>query len=319
MNKIPAIVVVGPTASGKTDLAVGLAGEFNGEIISADSMQIYKEMDIATAKPTPAQRGGIPHHLMDFAEPSQQYSAADFRRDALAAARDVNARGKTVVVAGGTGLYVDALVGNLEFEDQPDNTAVRETLSRRRDAEGIGPLYRELCEADPDYAAQIDPRNEKRVLRALEIYLLTGEKPSVRRRRAVGGESAFLPVFIGLTYRDRAALYERIERRVDNMLACGLLEEAARFGALQNEGTAAQAIGYKELAPYFRGETDLAAAREALIRATRRYAKRQLTWFRRNERIRWIERDGKTDAQILAEAVGIVRDSGILKGRDTLE
>ena len=316
MKKTPAIVVVGPTASGKTALAVGLAEIFDGEIISADSMQIYRGMDIATAAPTPEERRGIRHHLIGFLDPAVRYSVADFRQDAMRAVREIDARGKTVIVAGGTGLYVDALIGNLDFEDEPDNAVVRQTLAVRRNEEGIGALYEELRAADPALAAEIDPRNEKRVLRALEIYLLTGERPSDRRRRAAEKESEFEPVYIGLRYRDRAALYDRIALRVDRMLEAGLLEEARVRLAAPDAETAAQAIGYKELAPFLRGEKDLAAAREDLIRATRRYAKRQLTWFGRNDAIRWIERDGKTEDEILAEAVTIVRESGILKGRE---
>ncbi len=313
MNKTPSIVIVGPTASGKTELAVALARVFNGEIISADSMQIYRGMDIATAKPTAQERGGIPHHLIDVLPPDAAYSVAAFVADARAAARDIVSRGKTVIVAGGTGLYVDSLIRNTVFEDEGKDGSVRARLNARLLEEGSDALYRELLQADPEYAEQIDPRNTVRLIRALEILQRTGEKPSDRRRRAVIHESDFRPVWIGLDFRDRSLLYGRIEKRVDAMLEAGLLDETQRFIAASPGPTAVQAIGYKELIPCLGGEITLAAARENLIQATRRYAKRQLTWFRRNPDIHWIFRDGADPDFVAAEGERIVRESGVLE------
>lgn len=306
MEKLPVVVVAGPTASGKTALSVALAQRYNGEIISADSMQIYRGMDIATAKPTLEERKGIPHHLMDFLPVTESYSVASFVSDAKAAAAEIHGRGKNVILCGGTGLYIDALIGNMQFEDEPDNTGVRETLRRRLNEEGIDALYKELQSVDPADAERICPQNEVRVLRALEIWYLTGELPSERRKRAVSRPSDFLPVWIGLGFENRENLYRRIEARVDAMLEAGLLDETRRWLSAQSGQTAAQAIGYKELAPYLRGEASLAEARERLVRATRHYAKRQLTWFRRNPAIHWLYRDTLTDGALLQAAAEII-------------
>ena len=316
MEKIPAAVVVGPTASGKTALSVLLAQALNGEIISADSMQIYRGMDIATAKPTAEERRGVPHHLLDFLPPDRPYSVAEFVKDARAAAKDIVSRGRRVIVAGGTGLYVDSLIGHMAFEEEPGDGGTRAVLRERLRAEGAEALYKELASADPEYAATVDPRNTVRVLRALEILARTGEKPSVRRRRAAEQPSDFNAVFIGLTFADRSLLYRRIERRVDEMLERGLVEEARRYFADGAGPTSAQAIGYKELEPYLSGTLTLAEARENLIRATRRYAKRQLTWFRRNQQIRWIVRDGRTEEEIFSQAAATIRESGVFQKED---
>ncbi|MBQ7689261.1 MAG: tRNA (adenosine(37)-N6)-dimethylallyltransferase MiaA [Clostridia bacterium] len=304
-NKIPVIAVVGPTASGKTALGVHLAKYYDGEVISADSMQIYTGMDIATAKPSPEEMQGVRHHLMGFLPVTARYSVAQFTVDANRCARDIVRRNKKVLLVGGTGLYVDALLQNVTFEEEPENTEMRAFLFRRRETEGIEALYKELSAIDPAYAVTLDPHNEKRVLRALEIYYLSGQTPTVRRARAVGHESDFLPVYIGLRFRDRELLYDRIARRSDRMLADGLLEEARSYYGLDGVNTASQAIGYKEFAPFFAGEISFEEARENLIRATRRYAKRQLTWFGRNPDVHWIDCDEKNEADIFACAVKI--------------
>ena len=310
MNKLPVIAVVGATASGKTALAVTLAKYCGGEVISADSMQIYRGMDIATAKPTEEEKDGVPHHLMDFLPVTESYSVARYVAAANAAADAIASGGRVPVIAGGTGLYVDSLLDNVLFEDEPDNAAVREALKQRREAEGIEALFAELERVDPQTASLLHVNNENRVLRALEVYYLTGETISERRRRSRLQESRFDPVWIGLDYRDRQLLYDRIDRRVDDMMARGLLKEAENYYRLPQAATASQAIGYKELKPYFDGEIPLEEAVENLKRATRRYAKRQLTWFRKNERIHWIFRDGKSDADINAEALALTVASG---------
>ena len=315
MEKIPVIVVVGATASGKTALAVRLAREYNGEVISADSMQIYEGMDIATAKPTEEEKDGVPHHLMGFLPVTERYSVARYVEDANAAVDEVIAQGRVPVVAGGTGLYIDSLIDNICFEDEPDNTAVRAALKVRRETEGIGALYAELERVDPAAAAALHIRNETRVLRALEVYYLTGETLSERQRRSRQRESRFDPVFIGLDYKDRSLLYGRIDRRVDDMMARGLLDEARAYYRLSRADTASQAIGYKELKGYFDGEASLEEAVDSLKRATRRYAKRQLTWFRKNERIHWIFRDSKTEDEVFHEAAGVIGPTGLFEER----
>ena len=310
MERIPVIVVVGATASGKTALAVRLAKAYNGEVISADSMQIYRGMAIATAKPDEQEKDGVPHRLMDFLPVTQAFSVARYVEDANRAVDEIVAGGHVPVVAGGTGLYIDSLIDNIIFEDEPDNTAVRAALKARREAEGIEALYAELERVDPVTAAVLDIRNENRVLRALEVYYLTGETLSERRRRSRLRETRFDPVFIGLDYKDRSLLYDRIDRRVDDMMARGLLQEAEEYYKLPQAATASQAIGYKELKGYFDGAVTLEEAVDSLKRATRRYAKRQLTWFRKNERIHWIFRDGKTKDEVFRAAVSVTEASG---------
>ena len=310
MNKLPVIAVVGATASGKTALAVRLAKYYGGEVISADSMQLYQGMDIATAKPTEEEKAGVLHHLMDFLPVTESYSVARYVAAANAAADEIVSRGHIPVIAGGTGLYVDSLLDNVLFEDEPDNAAVREALKQRRETEGVEALFAELERVDPETASQLHIHNENRVLRALEVYYLTGETISERRRRSRLWETRFDPVWIGLDYRDRQLLYDRIDRRVDDMMARGLLKEAESYYRLPRAATASQAIGYKELKPFFDGVIPQEEAVENLKRATRRYAKRQLTWFRKNERIHWIFRDGKTEDEILAEALAVTEASG---------
>lgn len=313
MQKIPVLAVVGPTASGKTALAVALAKRYGAEIISADSMQIYRGMDIATAKPGPEERQGVPHHLMDFLDPGEAYSAAAFCADAEKAILDIVSRGRRAIVCGGTGLYVDSLLSGLRFFDEPDAVSLRRALLQRKEAEGVGALYEELTRVDPVYAAGVDPRNEKRVVRALEIWYATGEKPSVVRARAAAEESPYKSLYIGLFYKDRQKLYDRINLRVDRMLQNGLVEEARRFYASDASATAVQAIGYKELLPYLRGEIPLETAVESLKQATRRYAKRQITWFGRNEAVQRIYKDDLSDLDLLAAACGAVERSGIFQ------
>lgn len=288
MEKIPVIVIVGPTASGKTALAVKLAKYFDGEVISADSMQIYKGMNIATAKPTKDEQDGVVHHLIDFLDIDEKYSVARFVEDAKKIAQDIYSGGKIPVIAGGTGLYVDSLIDNIVFEDEPDNAEIRNELVERRNNEGIEKLFEELRQIDPETAESLHLNNEGRIIRALEIYYLTGQTKSERLVLSRSKPSQFLPVYIGLDYKDREKLYSRIDLRVDIMMQNGLLEEAKEYFAVEKTLTSAQAIGYKELSGYFKNEISLDEALDNLKRATRRYAKRQLTWFRKNPRINWI-------------------------------
>jgi tRNA dimethylallyltransferase len=307
--------VVGPTASGKTALAVSLAEYYGAEVVSADSMQIYRGMDIATAKPSAEEMRGVPHHLLDFVDPAESYSVAAFCADAAKAVNGIVSRGRRVILAGGTGLYVDAFLSGLSFREETESGALRTALLARREAEGIEALYEELKALDPQTAAAIHIHNEKRVLRALELYYATGETPAAVRASAKEGISPYRSETIGLFFEDRALLYDRINARVERMLAAGLAEEARRFYAANPAGTAAQAIGYKELKPWLDGEITLETAAENLKRATRRYAKRQLTWFGRNEKIHRIYRDGLSDAEVFEAARRIADETNLFHGR----
>lgn len=287
MNKIPVIAVVGPTASGKSDLAVEICLKFNGEAVSADSMQIYKGMDIATAKPSEAEKKGIPHYIMDFLPDTESFSVAEYQRMAGEAIADIHSRGKLPVVVGGTGLYLDTLLNNIQLTDDSNIAEIREKLKVRAENEGIEALLAELNEIDPEYARKMHPNNVKRILRALELWYSSGitMTEQIKNSRA---ESPYDVLWLGLDAQDRQYLYDRINRRVDIMLSMGLEAEAREYLAKENTATSSQAIGCKELKPYFDGEISFEAAVENLKQSTRRYAKRQLTWFRRNERINWL-------------------------------
>lgn len=293
MNQpIQVISVVGPTASGKTRLAVELAKHFNGEIISADSMQIYQGMAIATAKPTPAEMQGIPHHLMDFLPPDQTYSVALFVRDAARCIEEITARGRLPIIAGGTGLYVDSLLNHIRFSEEQRDEAYSAQLREEYRQNGVEPLLNRLWETDPASAERLSAeKNPKRIIRALEFYHTTGTTITEQLAQSRQTPSPYRAVKIGLNYRDRQKLYDRINRRVDVMLEQGLQEEARRVLASPLSHTSVMAIGYKELAPYFREEATLEECIEKLKRETRRYAKRQLTWFRRDKEIHWLYAD----------------------------
>lgn len=287
MNRIPVVAVIGPTASGKSDLAVEICRRFGGEVVSADSMQIYKGMDIATAKPTDDEKKNIPHHMMDFLDNTEDYSVALYQQAAGECISDIYSRGKLPVVCGGTGLYVDTLLNNVKLSEDSYDSELRSSLLKRAELEGADKLLEEVGEFDPEYAEKLHPNNVKRIVRALEVYKSTGttmtEQIELSKR-----QSPYDACFIGLDAEDRQFLYDRIDRRVDIMLERGLENEARDYLSSMNGSTSAQAIGYKELQTYFDGEISLDEAVENLKRATRRYAKRQLTWFRRNERINWL-------------------------------
>lgn len=292
LSKPRVVAVGGPTASGKTALSVALARAFDGEIINADSMQIYKNLDVGTAKPSAEERQGIPHYLLDFLSPETPYSVADFTAAADPLIRDITARGRLPLVVGGTGLYITSLLSGMAFAPEKTDPAIRARLQARADTESGAALYAELQRIDPDYAAQVHPNNLPRVIRALELFEATGRRMSDQRREARPAEAPYHALCLCLTCRDRAVLYSRIDRRVDEMVENGVLDEARQvYDHRDAYRTAAQAIGYKEFFPYFEGTANLTECTERLKQATRNYAKRQLTWFRRQNDAVWLYLD----------------------------
>lgn len=306
MEKIKVIAVVGPTASGKTSLAVHIAKAVGGEVVSADSMQIYKGMDIATAKPTAEEQEGVKHHLIDFVDPCESYSVAQYTEDAKNCIADIVSRGKVPIVAGGTGLYIDSLLDGIDFGFVPDNTEMREKLKKRLDDEGAAKLLSELRSIDPETAEKLHENNTGRIIRALEVYYLTGETISQQKIKSRQNGSIYDTLFIYIDFSDRQKLYDRIDRRVDIMLRSGLLDEAKKYISLGEETTAKQAIGYKELKPYFEGKCSLCEAADNLKKETRHYAKRQITWFKRREGMLRISPD--TDENFRDCAVNAAKD-----------
>ncbi len=276
----PLLVVAGPTASGKTALAVELCRRFNGEVVSADSMQVYKELRIGTARPDEGEQGGIPHHLMGFLPLSASYSVAKYAEDARRVIADIRSRGKLPVLCGGTGLYIQAVTENLTYEEQPEDRTLRDTLRRRAEEEGTAALLSELAAVDPKTAARLHPNDVGRIVRAMEIYLTTGHTVTEQNEQSRREPSPYRVCGLLLDFRDRSVLYDRIDRRADRMLAQGLLEEVKRLRACPEADTVRQAIGYKELYAYLDGTCTLEQAADNMRRATRRYAKRQLSWFR---------------------------------------
>lgn len=311
MTNQPLIVICGPTASGKTALSIALAKTIGCEVVSADSMQIYKGMTIATAKPTPEEMDGVPHHLIDFLEPSNGFSVADYVSLAHKAIEDIGNRGMIPLVCGGTGLYINSLVDNITFDESCSSTTLRDELLELAKEKGNGYLLEMLRKFDPESAERFHENNLTRIIRAIEVYKTTGKTISQFNRESKDKGSPYDAVMIGINYRDRQKLYDRINLRVDMMLENGLLDEAKEVlsGDLK---TSYQAIGYKELAPYFKGEASLEDCIDKLKMESRRYAKRQLTWFRRDERINWIYADECSSfEEIVAKALEIVLSSGI--------
>lgn len=302
------ICVAGPTASGKTELAVRLAQALDGEVISCDSMQIYRYMDIGTAKPTREEMAGIPHHMLDVAHPAEPFSVGRYTEMADGILQDILSRGKTAIVAGGTGLYMDALIRGNSFAPCP-STGVRQKLEQQAAETGIQPLLEMLREIDPDSAARLHPSDEKRIIRALEVYLETGETITAHNLRTQCLPDKYGPIWLGLDFSDRAVLYERIDLRVDRMMEAGLLEEIHRLLNLgiPSDATALQAIGYKEPIAALQGKMTMAEAVEEIKRSSRRYAKRQLTWFRRNPRMNWLCREkGEDFSQVFSRASAFI-------------
>lgn len=306
LSKPRVVAVGGPTASGKTALSVALARAFDGEIINADSMQIYKNLDVGTAKPSAEERQGIPHYLLDFLSPETPYSVADFTAAADPLIRDITARGRLPLVVGGTGLYITSLLSGMAFAPEKTDPAIRARLQARADTEGGAALYAELQRVDPDYAAQVHPNNLPRVIRALELFEATGRRMSDQRREARPAEAPYHALCLCLTCRDRAVLYSRIDRRVDEMVENGVLDEARQvYDHRDAYRTAAQAIGYKEFFPYFEGTANLTECTERLKQATRNYAKRQLTWFRHMDGVVWLDASAP---DVTARAVQLARE-----------
>ena len=304
------ICIAGPTASGKTALSIALAKELGGEIVSCDSMQVYKRMDIGTAKPILAERDGIPHHMLDVAEPWEDFSVSQYCKMATPIVDDILGRGKTAIVVGGTGLYMDALIRGNDFAPYP-STGRREELEALADSEGIEAVLCKLREVDPESAARLHPSDRKRIIRAMEVYLETGETITAHNEKTKAIPDRYAPIWFALEDENRQDLYDRIDRRVDIMLEQGLLAEIESLLAagIPEKCTAMQAIGYKEFLAARNGDISVEEAAEEVKKASRHYAKRQLTWFRRNGRIHWLRRaSGEGTAEILSRARQFLRE-----------
>ncbi len=312
MRKIPIIAVVGPTASGKSNLAVALAKHYDAEILSFDSMQLYKGMDIATAKPTTAEMQGVPHHMISAVDNDEAFSVARYKESADKIIDEIVARDKCVVMVGGTGLYLDTVMQNIELLQGEDTSEIREQLKAELAEIGPAAMLEKLRQIDPRTAETLHENNTGRVLRALEVYYSTGHTMSYQVENSKNTPSRYRPVYIGLNAKDRDFIYSRINTRVDLMLQTGLLSEVEEFVNSAPGTTAKQAIGLKELAPYARGEESLTSCVERLKMETRRYAKRQLTWFRRNKDVNWLYIDELQSAEdLLRAAIQIVDNSKI--------
>lgn len=308
MNKI--IVICGPTASGKTALSVELAKIYGGEVISADSMQIYTDMDIASAKATAEEQQGIPHHLMNFLDPGISFSVADYVKLCKDKADEILGRGKIPIICGGTGLYISSFADNLAFDESEQDFEFREKMRKFSEENGAAALLEKLREVDPETAETLHENNTGRIIRALEVYETTGHTISEAKRNSRKNPSPYEFIMITLDFADREHLKNRINRRVDEMIKRGLCEEARACFAQKNRPTAAQAIGIKEFYPYIRGEKTLEECTEELKLRTRQYAKRQLTWFRRDSRMnRLVIENGDGLCEIVAKARRIIDDN----------
>ncbi len=305
------VVIAGPTASGKTALAVELCRRFNGEVISADSMQVYDTLTVGTARPTAEEMDGIPHHLMGFLPPDASFSVAKYAQLAHEAIADVSARGKLPILCGGTGLYIQAVVDNLSYEEQPASRELREQLRERIEREGGEVLLAELAQVDPETAARLHKNDHGRIIRALEIVQVTGHTITEQNAASRQVASPYRVCGFRLEYRERETLYARINRRVGAMLDNGLVREAEWLRSQPNTDTVRQAIGYKELEPYLQGNVTLEMAADALRQATRRYAKRQLSWFRRYD---WLKPIYMDEEQPVAQAATYI-DEFLRKGK----
>ena len=305
----PIICIAGPTASGKTALAVELAKEFNGEVVSCDSMYVYKRMNIGTAKPTTEEMGGIVHHMIDVAEPDTDFSVSKYCDMAAPIVDDIVARGKTAIIAGGTGLYMDSLIKGNDFAAFPA-TGIREKLEARAAETGFEAMLEELRAVDPESAARL--KDTRRVIRALEVYYETGITMTEHNLRTQSIPPRYKPLWIGLDFTERSELYRRIDLRVGIMLEMGLIQEIQDLlsSGIPEKCTAMQAIGYKEFVAALKGECTIEEAADQVRMFSRRYAKRQLTWFRRNKDIHWLIREtGQDSSEILAAARQLIRES----------
>ena len=304
----PRVVAIGgPTATGKTALSVALARQFNGEVINADSMQVYRGLSVGTAKATEEERAGVCHHLLDFLNPEEPYSVAEFVEMAAGLIPQITGRGHLPLVVGGTGLYITSLLHGIAFAPQRSDPELREELQQEAEEQGAQALYEHLRQIDPEYAAKVHPNNLPRVIRALELYQTTGRRMSEQRKEARKAEPPYRSLCLCLGYHDRTLLYRRIDERVDRMLQMGILEEAHRvYENRDRYRTAAQAIGYKEFFPYFEGIAPLEDCLAKLKQASRNYAKRQLTWFRHQQDAVWLyvdEPDGPSLEQRAATQI----------------
>lgn len=313
--KKPLIILTGPTAVGKTAASIGLAKAVNGEIISADSMQVYRTMDIGSAKITPEEMDGVPHHLVDVLEPEEEFNVVRFQQMAKNVMEGIYKRGRTPVIVGGTGFYIQAVLYDIDFTENDGNPAYRRELEHTAADKGPEYLHQQLEKIDPRSAEEIHAHNVKKVIRALEFYHQTGQKISEHNARERERSSPYDSAYFVLT-DDRAALYDRIDRRVDLMMEQGLLDEVRRLKerGVKRESTAMQGLGYKELLAYLDGEYPLEEAVRIIKRDTRHFAKRQLTWFRRERDVIWIDKKaaGYNEQIILDQMLGILRDKGII-------
>ena len=313
MNKKPLIAIVGPTASGKTKFAIELAKAFSGEIVCADSMQIYKELSISTAKPTDEEKAQAVHHMVDIVSVNEPYSVAQYVIDAKGVIDDIHSRCKLPILAGGTGLYIDSLLQNVEFSKE-ENADIRKDLQDELREFGGEYMLSKLSKIDPESARNLHPNNTKRILRALEIYYATGKTMSQQISVSKTNPSPYNPMVFGLNFKNRDVLYDRINKRVDQMVSQGIVDEARWLFSNTNGKTATQAIGCKEFLPFILGECSLDEAAENLKMQTRRYAKRQLTWFRRNENINWLYLDEMSFDEAISKAKDDIKD--FLEGSD---
>lgn len=294
-NKV--LVITGPTATGKTALSVALAKELDGEVVSADSMQLYRGMDIGTAKVTREEAQGVAHHMVDILDPADSYSVARYVKDADTCVADILSRGRLPIITGGTGLYIDALVRGISFDDDAGGEKLRAELSAEYDALGGEVMLKRLAAADPERAARLHPSDKKRVLRAIEVYELTGKTITEHDEESRLIPPRYSAVSVALAYKERSDLYERIDARVDKMEELGLFDEVRSLleRGVPKNATSMQAIGYKEAAMALRGELTRLEAIELIKRGSRRYAKRQLTWLRKKPELNWIYWDKKPD------------------------
>lgn len=297
-------VVAGPTASGKTRLAIEIAKRFDGEIVGADSMQIYKYMNIGTAKPTAEERAEVPHHMIDFLEPDAPYSVAEYTEDAHKVIAEIASRGKLPVMCGGTGLYINSVVDDVTFGDFETDYALREELRKTAEAEGAQKLLEMLAEFDPESAQKLHPNNIRRIIRAIEFYKVTGTTISAHQKMTKERESRYEPIMLSIAW-DRQELYERINKRVDIMLEEGLFDEVRSMmeRGYTKQLNSMQGIGYKEVMDCMDGLMTYDEAVELIKQSSRRYAKRQLTWFRRDARINWINAENAVE-----EAIKIIEE-----------
>ncbi len=308
-KKTPLIILTGPTAAGKTGLSIELAKAVGGEIISADSMQVYKRMDIGTAKISKEEQQGIPHHLIDILDPREDFNVVKFKDLAQKAVQEIAGRGHIPILTGGTGFYIQAVLYDIDFEETGEDDGVRKELEERAEREGAESLHDELKKIDPKAAEEIHANNVKRVIRALEYYRQTGRRISEHNEEQRKRQSAYNHAYFVLTM-DRALLYERINRRVDFMIEQGLLEEVRNLlkEQIPETATSMQGIGYKEWFPYFRGECSFEEAVSVLKRDTRHFAKRQLTWFRRERDVLWLE----PEERLLEHMLEVLRERKII-------